>query len=470
MTPKDETKVLVLSLLLTAGIICTAFWWFTNDNKKEIVDDFLNFIKYREARISLGSQILVKANTNSDKEAGVQAFAANDYTTAVAKFQSSRDKNKNDPEVLIYLNNAKAAANSDPVKIAVSVPIGGNLNVAKEILRGVAMAQDEVNRSRSINGKLLQVEIANDNNDPEIAKEIAAELVKDSSVSGVIAHNSSNVSIAAAPIYQKGGLVTVSPSSTAKELSGIGSYLFRTVPSSSVEAKTLSDYAIKTARITNIAICADSQNRASQSFKEEFTLAFEADKGKVARTDCDFSDLKVNPSTAVSQAISNGADGLLLVPSVDKINQAVEIAIANKNRLPLFSYSVMYTFKTLQSGQEKVNGMVLTVPWHPAAFPGNPFPSNAFELWGGSVNWRTALAYDAAKAIITGLKQSNTRAGLQQALHNEGFLIDGTTGKFKFLPSGDRATATRRERHGAAILVQVQPGRQSNTGYDFIPF
>ncbi|MFM8006704.1 MAG: ABC transporter substrate-binding protein, partial [Dolichospermum sp.] len=67
-------------------------------------------------------------------------------------------QNQNDPESLIYLNNSLNNS-SKYIKIAVSVPIGGNLNVAKEILRGVAQAQDQVNRNSGINGKLLQVAI-----------------------------------------------------------------------------------------------------------------------------------------------------------------------------------------------------------------------------------------------------------------------------------------------------------------------
>jgi branched-chain amino acid transport system substrate-binding protein len=70
------------------------------------------------------------------------------------------------------LNNA-TASNGSSLKIAVSVPIGSNPNVAQEILRGVRQAQDEVNNSGGINGAKLQVEIVNDDNSPEVVREVA---------------------------------------------------------------------------------------------------------------------------------------------------------------------------------------------------------------------------------------------------------------------------------------------------------
>jgi branched-chain amino acid transport system substrate-binding protein len=462
MSQKNETTVLLLSLLITAALLGAGFWWFTRRSGANL-DGLVGSDKGQSAagslqnRMSLGDEILVAADTNPSKQAGVRAFAKGDFATATSQFQSSLQTNRNDPEALIYLNNAKVPQGNG-IKIAVSVPIGGNLNVAKEILRGVAQAQDEVNKSGGINGKLMQVEIANDDNNPAIAKQIATEFVKDTSVLAVIGHNSSDASLAAAPEYQKGKLVMISPTSDAKNLLGIGSYVFRTVPSIRFQADTLSRYAIKTGR-KNIAVCVDSQSQSSQSLKEEFTSAI-ANGGKVAPTNCDLSAPNFNAGAIISQAISQGADGLLLLPSVDRLNQALDVAQANQRRLSLFGSANMYTIGTLQ-GQAAVNGMVLAVAWHPNAFPGNPFAGNAVKLWGGQVNWRSATAYDAAEVIITGLKQGNTRDGLQKALSSPGFSANGATGAVQFSQSGDR--------NGAAILVQIKPGQSSNTGFDFVP-
>lgn len=194
-------------------------------------------------RASMGKQILIKENATSEKKQGIEEFAKGDYRKASQHFESSLLQQPNDPETLIYLNNAQAGDNA--LKIAVSVPISSNLNVAQEILRGVAQGQDEINQQGGINGQKLQVEIIDDRNDPEIAKQVAKNLVSDPQVLAVVGHNASNASLAAAPIYQQGKLVMVSPTSLANNLSGMGNYIFRTVPTSKIMAEALADYVAR---------------------------------------------------------------------------------------------------------------------------------------------------------------------------------------------------------------------------------
>ena len=130
------------------------------------------------------------------------------YADAYRKYKAYLQNTANKPEQLIYKNNALSLAKKtkDSYKIGVSVPIGGDLNVAQEILRGVAQAQNEINHSGGINGKLFMVEIANDDNDPELAKKISKIFILDKEVLAVIGPHSSNASMAAAPIYQDKGL------------------------------------------------------------------------------------------------------------------------------------------------------------------------------------------------------------------------------------------------------------------------
>ncbi len=458
MPKRNEMLVLILALLITGALLFMGLHWVvgqlapqshgTQPAQTAIVD-----------RISSGNRGLVIANESPAKQAGVAAFAAKDFSRAIEQFKAARQGNRNDPEALIYLNNAQLLQNPrSSLKIAVSVPIGSNLNVAQEILRGVAQAQDEVNR-RS-NEKPLEVTIANDDNDPEIAKQLAAEFVKDRTILAVVGHNASDASIAAAPIYQQGQLPMITPTSSADTLSNAGDYIYRVVPSTRYTADVLSRYTVKRLNQKSIAICLDAKSPDSRSFTNNFISALSSEGGRFINIGCDFSAPDFNPGTVISKAVSSGAEGLLLSPQVDRANSAIDVARTNQGKLQLMGNQTLYTINTLKLGQADVNGLLLPVVWHPSAIANNPFANNASKYWGGRVNWRTAMAYDAVQAVLTGLKQNESREGLQKAFSKPEFVAKGATGTIQFLPSGDR--------NGSAILVRVQPSSQTGIGYDFV--
>jgi branched-chain amino acid transport system substrate-binding protein len=413
----------------------------------------------KKLRISLGEQVLLNGDTNNYKLTGVGAFIKKDYRQAFESFTSYRTQGKkciSDPEALIYLNNAKALQTSNSLGIAVSVPIGSNQNVAKEILRGVAQAQSELNRHSGINGRLLQVKIANDDNDPRTAVDVATQLAQDQKVLAVIGHNASNASIAAAPVYNKERLVAISPTSYAKNLANLGSYAYRMTPPVEHTAIALSTYITNRAGKKSILLCSDMD--VIDSFQSEFKKAI---GNKLNPTECEISKKDEVASETLSRAIKNGADGIVFVPYVDRIKNALEIArkVSNKH-ISLFGSFTLYTSETLQNGKSDVNNLIVATPWHPKIFPNNFFPREAMTLWGGSVNWRTAMAYDGTMIIAKALRQNPTRKGVQNFLRSGGF-FDGATGKVNFLESGDRETNVLR-------LIQVQPNSQTQTGYEFV--
>jgi branched-chain amino acid transport system substrate-binding protein len=411
-------------------------------------------------RMSFGEKILVEADATAAKKSGVQAYAKGDFNQAIASFSQSLKQSPNDPESLVALNNA-LGGKSPSLTIAVSIPISSNLNVAQEILRGVAQVQRDVNRKGGINGIFLKVKMIDDQNDPEIAKAIATELVKDERILAVVGHNTSDATLAAAPIYQQGGLVMVSPTSMVSSLSGMGSNIFRTVPSTRFVASPLAQYVVKTARKSHLAVCFDAQAKDNVSFKDEFIAAFTALGGTFIETGCDFTSPTFNAEAAVAQAIRQGADGMLLAPHVDRLDRAIDLAHAIKGRLAVFGSSTLYTFKVLQSGAQDVNGLVLSVPWHPSVSQGSSVLSNARQLWGGEINWRTATAFDAAQAIVAGLQRSSDRKGLQRILRSPDFAAQGIMGDIRFLPTGDRVSNP--------VLIQIQPDSKSSAGYNFVP-
>lgn len=59
-------------------------------------------------RLSSGDKNLIRANLTSKKQIGIQALKAGYLDQAIADLKASLKKRSNDPEALIYLNNAQA--------------------------------------------------------------------------------------------------------------------------------------------------------------------------------------------------------------------------------------------------------------------------------------------------------------------------------------------------------------------------
>lgn len=417
----------------------------------------------QNGEISGGEKIITYTDPLAwEKLAGVQAIKNGDFPKAITKMEKYLKEKPNDPEVLIYLNNAKISKQKS-YTIAVSTPIGSDINSALEILRGVAQAQDEINKQGGINGIPLRVLIADDNDDKDTAKKIAEELVKNLDVLGVVGHFSSDVTLETDKIYNAGKLVAIFPISTSTKLTGFGNYIFRTAPNDSEAAKSLVGYMRSKLGKKNAAVFYNSKSASSESLKSEFEKFISKQGGQVSSL-FDLSDSNFNADNSIEQSIKSGAEILVLLPNTGKLDDTLQVVKANKG-LPLLGGNDIYTPKVLEEGKDNAVGMVLAIPWHILVSPNN-FPQNSRKLWKADVNWRTAMSYNATVALIEGLKNTPTpptREGLAQILRSLDFRAMGATGEVKFDAKGDSNQAIQ--------LVEIRPNAKSRSksGYDFEP-
>lgn len=413
--------------------------------------------------ISSGDKILVPTLTSFDKQAGVEAIKNGDFAAAIQHLEAHLETTPNDPEALIYLNNARIGTQAAHT-LAISAPISTDVNGALEMLRGVAQAQQETNVASGINQVPLRMLIADDDNAPDTAQQIAETLVKNPDVMGVVGHYASDVTLATGKIYQAGKLVAISPVSTSVKLTGFGDFIFRTVPNDAVAAKALADYMRSQLNLRNAAIFYNSKSGYSTSLKSEFIKFLNKQGGQVANPLVfDLSDPNFDAEQTVEQSIANGAEVLVLLPNSGELNDTLQVVQANNQRLPLLSGDDVYTPETLKTGAVNAEGMVVAVPWHIlAADP--TFRETSRALWRADVNWRTAMSYDATLALITGLQQNPSREGLAEILRSPSVVAQGATGPIQFDSLGDRDSKIQ--------LVEIEntgATSRSGFGYDFVP-
>ena len=214
-------------------------------------------------RRSLGQISFSQVKASEAERIGVKAFTKGNYAEAAKQFEQAMQSEMADPIPMIYAENARWL-DVKHLRVAAMVPIGSNREVALEMLRGLAIAQRDHNRGL----KKVVIEIFNDDNDPEWSKKIAETIVKDEQIKVVIGPNASNAALHAGPIYNAAGLVMITPTSFANELSGSGDYIFRATPSIRYLADKLVDYSVRQVRRKKVAVCYDSDAADNLSFKE----------------------------------------------------------------------------------------------------------------------------------------------------------------------------------------------------------
>ena len=410
-------------------------------------------------RISTGEKLLSQWQANPNKQEGVERFAAGEYTKAVVALEAARRSVQGDPETLIYLNNARIGAETS-YKIAVVIPLGDTFGSALEILRGVAKAQDDLNRAGGIHGIRLKVLIANDDNKRDIAQQLATLLANQPEILGVVGHGVSDTTLSAAAVYQANQLVMVSPLSSAVQLSNFGSYIFRTMPSDRLTAKMLSNYMLNQLKKRKVVVFFNANSAYSMSLKTELKNALFYN-GVELLHEFDFSRPDFDAADSVETAITRGAEVIMLTPDSTASDQAIQIVQLNRRRLKVLAGDSISTAKVLKVAGKDAVGLVAAVP---ADIDRSPFQQQSKQLWGqqASINWRTALAYDATQALVAAIRRDPSRAGVQRVLSQPTFIAPGATNPVHFLPSGDRQSRV--------ILMTIMPTTVgSRSVYTFKP-
>lgn len=451
-------------------------------------------------RVSSGERLLVETSALWSKQRAINEFASGNYPEALKLFKQSWREDRRDPETLIYTNNALLEAiGAEYYTIAIVVPIRRdrdgtgtivNASLAEELLRGIGQAQTEVNlgllsgnnserdfpgqgflEPKSIKGKGLKVIIADDANIKSYAVQRANYLVTQPNILAVIGHYTSDMTVETVDIYDRNKLVAISPGSTTEELTRKPrKFFFRTAPTTSKEAEGLANQLIKVGQ-KRVAVFYNPNSPFSASLWEEFKKQFEAEGGSTFRSsNFDLSKNDFNAEAAIKEVEKAKITAIALFPDgqvTNSLEHALDTIKINDDLKWIVGPWTLYDPRTLEAAKQlkSVKKLAVSVFWHPLISFDKKFPVNAEKLWGGPVNTRSALTYDAAKTLIKSLElqPEPSREGMQKTLASPDFKADGATGIIEF----DLTTGNRKNPPKA--LAHIVPCAREQFGVTFVP-
>ncbi len=387
---------------------------------------------------------------------------------------------KNNQDVLERITSKKLSPDQ-VYPIASVVPFSSQSrqaqNVANDMLKGVAEAQENYNKSNK--SKAVFVMIADDKNDIHTGQDIAQHIGQKSDiVLGVVGSYSSSNSSAAIPVYTKYELVLVSPTATAtlediqdnyqrflKQEELDFSFFFRPVASNKYLIKETLQY-LSRKNYKKIGIFWDDKDTYSQSLYNElnkqnqnFLIAFEERLQDKSRSYLEEIIIKMkqdkrNPQNSTAIFIFQGAHKDKSEKN-EVSGKAKAIISANQSHFLVVASNTVYQADLMctLSNAEKLDNLLIMQSWFPE--PDNilfPKPVHCDETNKHPVNyfspWASAMSYDATQMLIWAIEKASdegktypTRKTIQEALmsndiqqssdcldHNKGIKNDTKTG------------------------------------------
>ena len=148
-------------------------------------------------------------------------------------------------------------------------------------LHGVRIAAEEINAAGGVLGRKIRLIAEDDQGRAEEAASAVTKLITSDDVVAIIGENSSNQSLAAAPIAQANGVPMISPSSTNPAVTEKGDYIFRVCFTDPYQGKALAAFVRNDLNVGTAAILQDQKNDYSVGLSQVFRKEFEAAGGRI---------------------------------------------------------------------------------------------------------------------------------------------------------------------------------------------
>jgi branched-chain amino acid transport system substrate-binding protein len=270
----------------------------------------------------------------------------------------------------------------------------------------------------SVRGKKILVNVLNDQNDRTLAVTAASSFAADKTVLAVIGPQNSSSAVAAAPIYNGGQLVHISPVATDDRLSQAGPYTYRLFPPSSAQGKALAKLIQKDGRV-RVPLYYNPDDAYSKSLADAFER--EATKLSISVVKFEFpKDGLPGQDGFDTFQDSPQPDAAFISGDYNDVARIAKALAAQNIKVPLYTGSAAYGQELLKGGSAVEGLTMLSVFHNTANFGDIPSFVKAFQkrYGGGTPNARAMQAYDTARVLIEALNRapSLTREGVRKAL------------------------------------------------------
>lgn len=308
----------------------------------------------------------------------------------------------------------------------------------RHILQAVSLAVEQANAQRTLPVQ-LEVAVGDDKADPEQAVAVAKDFIADAQVVGVVGTMNSHTSLAAAPHYDRAGLVQIAPAASAVELTRRGfKTFFRVVAHDGWQSSAAANYAVSVLGAQRIAVIHDGTT-FGEPLAEMFREKAESLGADIVRyVDVDRGQTDFQPEVA---SISQVDPDLIFFGVIEAEGRLLAQQLREAGvRAIYFGTDGLKPSHFLATPDYAVSG-----PYHTnagtdvrVASSAQSFADTYRQCYGSLYSVYTAEAYDAAQILINAVAHADPldRAGVRAAVARTRD-FEGATGRITFDANGD---------------------------------
>jgi branched-chain amino acid transport system substrate-binding protein len=310
-----------------------------------------------------------------------------------------------------------------------------------DVKRGLDLALAEINDAGGLDGTPITLTYRDDETNPDKGVQVVQELIDEVGAKVIIGAVSSRVTLAIGPICQEKGVVMLSPTASAPEISELGEYVYRNYPSDIVEATAMADFA-RDLGLENVAVFSVN-DEYGRGHRDVFTEKYPSTYRKIVGEDkFVFEEGQTDAFQAMVDEIKEqDLDGIYAIGYLEDIAELLKVVRgAGLGAVVLTSSSVTNDLVTL-AGEASEN---LVFP-RPTTFDPDSDDAavknfvDAYQAkYGEEPEAFAAYGYDALKIIYAAMVQGGSAhpSDLKIGLAN---LEDykGPTGRVAFDRNGD---------------------------------
>lgn len=298
-----------------------------------------------------------------------------------------------------------------------SLKIG--VSLGPDYLKGAVMAAKEINLQGGVGGRRLELQIdySMGNIDPSHAIKSAVRFAEAGDILAVVGHDSSTASLAAAPVYNKAGIVQVTPMSTSSQLSQVGPWTFQVCIDDAQQGQALADYAFNALGKKRAFVF-----RVSDSYGHGLAMHFSkrfVDGGGAVVYQAIYDQKRVDLDPFLELLPQYSPDLILFAGRIEALVELRRGMEKHSIYVPVLGGDAIHNAPAIAQHQQLLEGLMMTHLFHPESGGewAAGFTENFHKRFGFAADARAALSYDAVYLLKAAIEEGGAdREGIRKAI------------------------------------------------------